>query len=366
MNPIRVLNILPKKNYRKAEVFAMNIYRNIDRENVQFDFLYNGEHKKYFDNEINSLGGNIFEIENFKEIGAHKYRKLVKDFFKEHKYDIVHCYLDSFCGVILSEAKKARVKVRIAHMYDKNIKFGNGRYFRFSINRNSNYKFAYSKEEGNLFFGEFEKFTLLKNIIDLDKFSYNKGIRDNMKRYLNLTNEKVIGYINKSNNKTSNKKVLSLFNEIQNFYKNSKLILLLNNNYKVSMEDEINKLSLKDNIILLEQSKFSDEDIMQVFDVMLFLSDDEIESFIVKAQENDLPCIVLGYMDDTLDLNLSLVYKFNFNENEKIIAENILEKSSLRNSVKQDYIKYKMNKLGYDSKREAKILENFYLRVYKE
>ena len=61
----------------------------------------------------------------------------------------------------MSEAKKAGVAIRIAHMYNKIPKFNRNGYFRFSVNRNSNYKFAYSKEEGNLFFGEFEKFTLL-------------------------------------------------------------------------------------------------------------------------------------------------------------------------------------------------------------
>ena len=289
MNPIRILNILPKNNCKKAQVFIMNMYRNIDRKNVQFDFLFQGECEGIFNEEIESLGGHIFKIQCLKEIGAYKYRKLARDFFKTHKYDIVHCYLDDFSGVILSEAKKAGVAIRIAHMYNKIPKFNRNGYFRFSVNRNSNYKFAYSKEEGNLFFGEFEKFTLLKNVIDLDV----------------------------------------------------------------------------NNIVLLEESKFLKQDIIQVFDVMVFLDQDEIENFIINAQENDLPCIVLGNMDDGLDLNLDLVYRFNYNENEQIIAKNILEKSLLRNSVNQDYIKYKMNKQGYDLKREAKILENFYLREHK-
>ena len=183
MNPIRILNILPKNNCKKAQVFIMNIYRNIDRKNVQFDFLFQGECEGIFNEEIESLGGNIFKIQCLKEIGAYKYRKLARDFFKTHKYDIVHCYLDDFSGVILSEAKKAGVAIRIAHMYNKIPKFNRNGYFRFSVNRNSNYKFAYSKEEGNLFFGEFEKFTLLKNVIDLDEFSYNGEIQKNIKKF---------------------------------------------------------------------------------------------------------------------------------------------------------------------------------------
>lgn len=367
MNPIRVLNILPEKNYKEAEIFVMNIYRNINRENVQFDFLFQSDEKSIFSDEIKSLRGNIFEIDNLKEVGAHKYRKIAREFFETHKeYEIVHCYLDGFSGVILSEAKKAGVRVRIAHMYDKDIKFNKRGYLRFSVNRNSNYKFAYSKEEGNLFFGEFEKFTLLRNVIDLDKFSYNEDKRKNLKNTLNIDNKLVVGYINKSNKEENNKKIISIFKKVKNKHKDSKLIIVLNNDYRGEVEKYINTCDLSNDVILIDEKKYLEEDIMQSFDVMMFISDLEIDNFLIKAQENDLPSIVLKNIKEDLDLKLDLVYSFRPKEDEELLAENILDKASLRNSIKQNYIKYKMNKLGYDSKKEAKILENFYLSIYKE
>ena len=39
MAPIRVLQIVPAMNAGGMETFIMNIYRAIDREKVQFDFL---------------------------------------------------------------------------------------------------------------------------------------------------------------------------------------------------------------------------------------------------------------------------------------------------------------------------------------
>lgn len=367
MNPIRVLNILPEKNYKEAEIFVMNVYRNINRENIQFDFLFQNNEDSIFIDEIKSLGGNIFKIDNLKKVGAHKYRKLVKEFFENHKeYEIVHCYLDGFSGVILSEAKKSGVRIRIAHMYSKNIKFNRRGYLRCSVNKNSNYKFAYSKEEGNLFFGEFEKFTLLRNIIDLDKFSYNKDMRKNLKNCLNINEEVVVGYINKSNKEENNKKIVSIFNKIRNENKNSKLIIVLNNDFKEEIKKDINTYGLNNHVILLDEKKYLEEDIMQSFDIMMFISDLEINGFLIKAQENDLPSIVLKNINEDLDLNLDLVYSFRGDEDEDLLAKNILEKASLRNSVRQNYIKYKISKLGYDSEKEAKILENFYLGVYKK
>lgn len=367
MNPIRVLNILPEKNYKEAEIFVMNIYRNINRENVQFDFLFQSHEKSIFIDEIKSLGGNVFKIDNLKEVGAHKYRKIAREFFENHtEYKIVHCYLDGFSGVILSEAKKAGVKVRIAHMYDKDIKFNKIGYLRFSVNRNSNYKFAYSKEEGNLFFGEFEKFTLLRNAIDLDKFSYDKDKMKNLRNILDIDNELVVGYINKSNGEENNKKIISIFKKVKNKDKNSKLIVVLNNDYKEEVQKYINTCDLNNDVILIDEKKYLEEDVMQSFDIMMFISDLEIDNFLIKAQENDLPSIVLKNINEGLDLNLDLVYSFRSNEDEELLAENIIDKAFLRNSIKQNYIKYKMNKLGYNSKKEAKILENFYLKVHKD
>jgi hypothetical protein len=366
MNPIRVLNILPEKNYKEAEIFIMNTYRNINRDNIQYDFLFQGDEESIFGDEIKSLGGNIFKIDDLKKVGAHKYRKLARDFFENHKeYEIVHCYLDKFSGVILSEAKKAGVRVRIAHMYNKDIKLNKWGYLKFSVNKNSNYKFAYSKEEGNLFFGEFEKFILLRNVIDLDKFSYNGDKRKNLRSSLKINREVVVGYINKSNKKENNRKIISIFKKVKDQNKDSKLIIVLNNDFKEEIKYDLNNYDLDSDVILLDEKRYLEEDIMQSFDVMMFISDLEINSFLIKAQENNLPSIVLKNIDKDLDLNLDLVYSFKSNEDEELLAKNILDKVSLRNSIKQNYIKYKMNKLGYDSKKEAKILENFYLNVYK-
>ena len=67
-NPIRVLHIVPNMQFGGLETMIMNIYRNIDRSKVQFDFLvhYTGEYN--YDKEIISLGGKIYRS-NVRESG---------------------------------------------------------------------------------------------------------------------------------------------------------------------------------------------------------------------------------------------------------------------------------------------------------
>ena len=46
-NLIRILNIVPNMRAAGVETFIMNVYRNIDRTKVQFDFLVHSQKKEF-------------------------------------------------------------------------------------------------------------------------------------------------------------------------------------------------------------------------------------------------------------------------------------------------------------------------------
>lgn len=52
---IRVLHVIGIMNRGGAEAMIMNLYRNIDRNKIQFDFVENTFEKAAFDDEIKSL-----------------------------------------------------------------------------------------------------------------------------------------------------------------------------------------------------------------------------------------------------------------------------------------------------------------------
>ena len=60
--PIRVLQVLGTTGLGGAESRVMDLYRNIDRERVQFDFAVHTSKKGYFDEEIEALGGHIYYV----------------------------------------------------------------------------------------------------------------------------------------------------------------------------------------------------------------------------------------------------------------------------------------------------------------
>ena len=67
---IRVLHILESMNIGGAQSFIMNIYRNIDKDKIQFDFLVSSEGS--YDDEIKDLGGKIYKIAYINKVGPYK------------------------------------------------------------------------------------------------------------------------------------------------------------------------------------------------------------------------------------------------------------------------------------------------------
>lgn len=88
----RVLHVLGGLDRGGAETMVMNLYRNIDRTKIQFDFVVNKTEKKYqYYDEVIALGGKVYFVPWFEIKNLLAYRKWWDTFFDEHKeYIAVH------------------------------------------------------------------------------------------------------------------------------------------------------------------------------------------------------------------------------------------------------------------------------------
>ncbi len=116
-SPIRILHAVVNMNRGGAETLIMNIYRNIDRTKVQFDFLTCKEGT--FDKEIEKLGGKVHRIPYLTDVGHFQFVKMMERFFSDHpEYQTVHSHLDKMSGLVLRAAHKAQIKTRICHSHN--------------------------------------------------------------------------------------------------------------------------------------------------------------------------------------------------------------------------------------------------------
>ena len=87
---------------------VMNLYRNVDRNKIQFDFYVSRNEKGPFDDEVSELGGRIFYVPKIRSVGPFKYIKFIKDALMENgPYDVVHVH-SAHTGVFSLISAKSR------------------------------------------------------------------------------------------------------------------------------------------------------------------------------------------------------------------------------------------------------------------
>ena len=75
---------MPAMDAGGMETFVMNVYRTIDREQVQFDFLYHYDKACFFDDEITALGGRIYKLTVRQDNNLPRYLRELRTLFAEH------------------------------------------------------------------------------------------------------------------------------------------------------------------------------------------------------------------------------------------------------------------------------------------
>ena len=117
---MRVLHVIGAMDRGGAETMIMNLYRAMDRTEVQFDFLVHEERECDYDAEILSLGGRIFRAPRFNGVNYYAYRRVFRELFETHpEWLIVHGHIGSSAALYLTEAKRAG-RVAIAHSHAQN------------------------------------------------------------------------------------------------------------------------------------------------------------------------------------------------------------------------------------------------------
>lgn len=112
--PIRILHMIGGLDLGGSQAFVMNVYRKINRELVQFDFVLDHPAERYLEKEILSLGGRIFELPAFNGKNVFTVKREWNHFLEAHKeYKILHSHIRSYASLYLPIAKKKGLKTII-------------------------------------------------------------------------------------------------------------------------------------------------------------------------------------------------------------------------------------------------------------
>lgn len=221
--PVRVLHVLGNVGLGGAESRIMDLYRHIDRDKVQFDFLVHQTQKGYYEEEIGTLGGRIYRVPRFRLYNIHTYRKALRAFFtKHHEFRAVHGHMTSTAAIYLPIARKNGIPMTIAHArsagVDKGIKGAVTRLLRMPLRRSCDYMFACSTPAAEAVFGKENtrggRVKIIPNAIDAIVFGYQEEVRRCMRRRLSLEDKFVIGHVGRFHYSKNHEYLLSVFQKI--------------------------------------------------------------------------------------------------------------------------------------------------------
>lgn len=370
MEPIRVLQENVIMDPGGIESLLMNLYRHIDRDVVQFDFMLHRSQKGTFDDEIERLGGRIYHTEPFNPFHHQKYMKSMENVLREHpEYKIIHAHSELNYWP-LKVAKKMGVPVRIAHSHNArstiNLKYFFLSYEKLFIKKTASDLFMCSTIAGEWSYGQKAvadgKCVFLKNGIEVEKYTYNEKKRSEVRSKMGFGNKLVIGHVGRFMQQKNHSFLIDIFKNVHEKYPESVLILVSEGRLMDEIKNKVNRLGLTDAVRFLG---FRDDvhELMQAMDVFVLPSLWEGLPFtLIESQSAGLPCVISDVISDEATVT-DLLEKVSLSKSPEEWADTVLKK--YEETVRKD-TSSQVREAGFDIVETAKWLEDFYIKKWNE
>lgn len=341
---------------------VLNFYRNIDRDKFSFDFFTYGVSP--FDEEIKSLGGNVFYIPSV--LNYFKSVKAMTKLFRENGYDAVHAHLTTLSFVPLKAAKKAGIKNRICHAHStahisekrwivkatlKKI----SKVYPTRLAGCSRYacKWLYGKKQG-------EKAFVLHNAIDLNRFSSDDGRGEEIKKTFGFEGKKVVGHIGRTEFQKNPLFLAKIFKEVVEKNPDTVCVTVGDGSLAEKFRQKINSYGIDDRVFMLNETK-KVEDYYKMFDVFVLPSKFEgLPLVAVEAQASGVPCLLSEKITRETDITGKCLFL--------PIKDPVMWEKEIKKCLEHGKYQGKtaVADAGYDITQEAKLLEKFYLSLEDE
>ena len=367
--PIRVVHYIGALELGGSQSFVMELYRNIDRSKIQFDFIvFEGWRGDLYD-EIEKLGGEVYDSPKYNGLNHLKYTNWWNKFLKDHpEYQVVHGHVRSVASIYLPIIKKyGRFSILHSHSASNGhglsavIKF----FLQLPVRHQADFYMACSDAAGRWLFGEkvfkSTKYQTVPNAINTDRFAFDSDVRDKIRKEYGLESILVIGHVGRFYEVKNQSFLLDVLEECLQTRKDVKLMLVGDGPMRDEIELKTKSKGL-DSYVLFIGARTDTEKYYNAIDVFAFPSLWEgLGIAVIEAQICGLHCVVSEGIPVTVDINAGLVSRLPLESGQKVWSENILrtdlkDRSSHVMEAKES---------GYDIKNNAVKMQGFYLKEAK-
>ncbi len=313
-NKIRIMQF-PSMFQGGVGSVVMNIYRNIDRSQIEFDFSVSREDQCPYHDEVINMGGKIFYTSQIRKVGFFKKIKNCRQLLRDNgPYDAVHIHSIHMGAMTVYAAKKEHIPV-IYHVHNTKDpateRLPCHKFFEWLLNcyirKNATICLACGQEAGEYIYGKKHPFSVINNGIQVSRFyPYPSEERKICRAEFGFTdNDIVIGNIARFNKEKNQVFLLKLIAEDKRNNGNLKLLLtgdgpLFEQSKKISDEYGINDR------VVFTGARSDVEKIYNSMDVFCLPSFFEgLPVTAIEAQACGVPCVVSSNV--TSEANLEVV-----------------------------------------------------------
>ena len=296
---IRILQLGMTFSKNGTECFIMNLYRSLDREKIQFDFLLEKNYPKLaFEDEIIQMGGRIFR--EYLPRNKRKKGYSLEDFFSKHpEINGVHYNFNRITTWfdVLVAAKKQNIPIRVMHShnngYMNKISYKNKLYEIYAkciMKYVATDFLCCSKEAGEWAFGNTRTFKVINNSINIDLYALNLKKREEIRKKWRIDDKVVLGFVGRLQNQKNVLFLIDIFAEYKKYNSNSILVINGDGELREQIECKLKALNLISDVILTG-SVDNIHEWMQAFDYFVLPS--RFEGFgivLIEAQASGLKC----------------------------------------------------------------------------
>lgn len=375
--PIRVLHAVGNMGIGGIETLIMNVYRNIDRRKIQFDFLIHTPTDGEYGEEIRTLGGHLYHMPVLRD-KPHtyywryfEYKCALRGFFSEHpEIKILHGHMTNTASIYMPIAMKyGNVKCCIAHSHQTEATPGLSGIVTNVLQRNvekiaTDY-FACSEEAAKWIYSltlvETGKVKVIHNGADVEKYHYAAKEHECLKEKMGHSGKIVIGNVARFKKQKNHEFLIDIFAEIHKLNKQTVLVLVGQGELEQEMKNKVSQLGLSDCVEFLG-ARSDVPTLLKEFDVFLLPSLFEGLPLVgIEAQAAGLPIVASNTVTQETDITGNVTF-LPLDMPAKEWAENVLEMCA---TFSRKDMTETVRSAGYDIKQTAQWLQNFYLEKAK-
>lgn len=360
MDPIKkILVIITTKMapYDGLTTVAMNYYRYLDHGMFHMDFASTNDIDSGISEELKE---NKSEYIKLPGRGSLSYMPTLYILLKG--YDIVHVHGNSATTTLeLLPAIFARISRRMVHIHSTAcLHMTMHRVLKPIFDKCYTHAIACSKAAGDWIFTRGDH-TVLNNAIDLDRYRYDSGKRERIRRQYGLREDSfVVGHVGRLSEEKNHIFLLDVFKEVLKIENGAKLMLVGDGELRQKLEMRADQLGIRASLIFCGMQD-SAGDFFSAFDRFVFPSFREGMSLaLLEAQANGLDCVISDAISPEADTSEG-IQRLPFTKGVAVWARAITAIDQENRDIRSERYRKSLREHGYDIKKNVSALEYLYL-----